>query len=103
MTQETIWGSTEFIAAIVGAVVGGLISFVVQIVALVAAKWQRDEDRLEVRRALAHSLIFKIMRMCSNFHGLHDHIEMSLKHTDSEVAGWQVVTPIANLPPQRQL
>jgi hypothetical protein len=97
MVGESIWGSNEFIATIVGAVVGGLISFGPQMVAIRAAKKQRDEDQLQAQRTASYSLIFKLMRIVSSFYGLWEHVESALKARPNE-APWSIVEPIVNLP-----
>jgi hypothetical protein len=112
MEVTELVNSKEFLAAIVGALVGavsgGLISFLIQLVALRSARKlqllaldetreQRDQDQLEVRKALAHSLLFKLMKIASNNYGLFDHIHSGLSRPDDQPK-WAMVEPIINLP-----
>jgi hypothetical protein len=102
MAGESIWGSTEFIAAImgatVGAVVGGIISFGPQIVAIRAAKKLRDEDQLQARRTASYSLIFKLIKITSSFYSLWERIDNDLKSASREMGPWSAVQHIVNLP-----
>lgn len=71
--QTTITGwalISAFGGSIIGATIGGVTSFVLQKRALKAAKGQRDEDRLEVRKALGYSLLFKLIKIASNIENL---------------------------------
>jgi hypothetical protein len=96
---------TEFwaaiIGAIVGAVVGGAISLGLQMMGASAAKKQRDEDHKLTQSALAHAVLFKMIRLLTNLWNFHDHLEASFaqaaKH-DPHLEPWQFVVPIANHP-----
>jgi hypothetical protein len=98
-------GETEFwaaiIGAIVGAVVGGVISYILQRAAARGAKKVRDEDHLQQQRALANSLLFKMLRIYSNFCNIHQLLEEcfadAAKH-GLQADPWQVVRPLANPP-----
>ncbi len=105
----TVWsimlGETEFwaaiVGAIVGAVVGGSIAYMVQVRALREARTQRDEDHKRLQQALGHALLFKMVRIHSNFYGFHRHFEDFFAeatrrgHKDEP---WQFVLPLVNPP-----
>lgn len=81
--------------AIVGAVAGGGLTWALQ--------WHQDtRQTLERDKALARSLIFKLMRIYSDFYGLRKHVEECADRAkkDGLPEGWQSLRPIANLPPQ---
>jgi hypothetical protein len=92
--------NSEFWAAITGAVVGGVISLGIQLVALNAAKQERREERQERRVALSRSLMYKLMRITSDLHNLHQHVEESYAAAPSEAHGepFLFVLPLANHP-----
>ena len=91
---------TEFWSAICGAVVGGVIALCIQLIALRAAKMERNEQKKERRDALGHSIVFKVMRIHSNFYQLHFHLEEAFASVDSQSHGepWSFVLPLANTP-----
>lgn len=93
--------SSEFLSAMTGAIVGGFIAFRIQIVALKAAKTQREEDSAERKKALAHSLLFKSVKIYSNLGILREHLEEAFAKLDKpeiKMNPWQVVQPILNSP-----
>ena len=92
--------SSEFWAAIVGAIVGGLMSLVLQLFALSAARNDRESERLESKRALARALLFKTIRIHSNFVGYSRHlVEADDRAKASNLpVGWQSLLPLANAP-----
>ncbi len=93
--------SKEFVSAVVGAVVGGLIAFGVQIIALREARSVRDQDRLLARQALAHALLFKMVRIYSNSININRTIESYFAvSSERKLHGdpWTFVLPWANLP-----
>lgn len=97
----SILGATEFWSAIVGAVVGGLIAYAVQTQALREGRKLRDEDHKRVEHALGYSLLFKMMRIYSDFYGIHEHIESCFQKAARdkfEGAPWQFFLPLANPP-----
>ncbi|BCG88040.1 hypothetical protein MesoLj113c_41500 [Mesorhizobium sp. 113-3-9] len=61
--------------AIVGSVVGGLISYFLQVSGLKAAKSEREEVAAEERKALAFSLIFKMIAIVNNLGNLKLHVD----------------------------
>lgn len=92
--------SSEFWAAIVGAVVGGLISLGIQMIALYAAKKDRELERKEARASHGRSLLFKMMRIHSDLDGLYHHVEDSYSAVSSEFhqEPFTFVQPLANFP-----
>ena len=65
------------------------------------ARRQRDEDRERIKQAQGHSLLFKMVRIYSNFHGMHRHIEEGFEEATKKGLGgepWQFVLPLANPP-----
>lgn len=89
------------IGAVLGAIVGGCISYVIQHRALRETRSQRREDYLRSQRGLANALLFKVIRIHSDFHGIHRHIEECFeKAKDQGLTGepWQIVLPLANFP-----
>jgi hypothetical protein len=92
--------NSEFWAAIAGAVVGGVISLCIQMVALNAAKNERREERQESRAALGRSLMYKLMRIASDLHNLHQHVEESYAAVPSEAHNdpFTFILPLANHP-----
>jgi hypothetical protein len=102
---EWIWSTiprgTEFWSAITGALVGGMIAFVVQMIALRAAKSQRSEDYKLVQQGLGNSLLFKMIRIHVNFQAINRHIEACFEGAGRRgLVGepWQFVLPLANPP-----
>lgn len=91
---------TEFWSAISGAVVGGLIAFAIQLVTIRAAKNERTAAKMESREALAHSILFKVIRINSNLFNLHLHLEESFAAVDpsSHINPCLFVLQLAGLP-----
>ena len=80
---------------------GGLIAFGVQLIALTDARTQREGDRRLTQQALANSLLFKMIRIYSNFHGIRGHIERCFEEATKKGfrgEAWQFVMPLANPP-----
>jgi hypothetical protein len=91
----------EFWSAIAGAIVGGLIAYVIQIRALREGRTQRAEDRQLVRQAQAHALLFKMIRIHSDFRSMQQHIvDCFTRGATQGMTGepWQFFQPLANLP-----
>ena len=92
---------SAIVGAIVGAVVGGLIAYMVQVKALHEGRKQRDEDHKRLWQALGNALLFKMMRLHSNFHGIQEHFEESFASAaqrKDRMEPWQFVLPLANPP-----
>lgn len=88
-------------SAIAGAIVGGLIALLAQLIALRATKKQRDEDRDYIRKALGNSLLFKMIRVHSNFFNIHHHVEVCYKEgiRRGDISHpWRFFIPLANPP-----
>ncbi len=101
----TLWsimlGQTEFWSAIAGAVVGGSIAYMVQVKALREGRKQRGEDHHRLQQALGHALLFKMVRIHSDFYGLHRHFEDCFAEAargGSTDEPWRFVLPLANPP-----
>jgi hypothetical protein len=93
--------SRELVSAVVGAVVGGMIAFGVQIISLREARSMRENDRKLARQALAHALLFKMIRIFSNAVQIDRYIEERFEEASRrkfEGDPWQFVLPLANLP-----
>lgn len=102
---SAIPASSEFwsgiIGAVVGATMGGYISYRIQGKALQETRSQRSEDRLIAQKALAHSLLFKVIRIHSDFYNIHEHITGCFEKAAREGfegEPWQIVLPLANFP-----
>ena len=95
--------ATEFWSAIGGAVVGGLIADFAQVRALREGRAQRKEDREQTRKTLARSMLFKMIKIHSNFYDLRQYFEECFAEgaRDAEkLQPWQFVRPAVN-PPDR--
>lgn len=98
-TSTNFWSG--IIGAIVGAVVGGVISYFIQRRTLKENRAHRQEDRLLKDQALANSLLFKVIRIYSDLHGIHRHIEGCFEEAEKrnfKGEPWQFVLPLANFP-----
>lgn len=93
--------STDAYAAIVGAVVGaviaGTIAWFLQRTQLRAQRRLIDDEQLERRRALAHSMVLKLITIGNNVSSLRKHIDDGLAQSD-DLQMWAGVVQIANLP-----
>lgn len=101
MSDTLITALVAFGAAVLGAVVGGLISYLLQRQALAAATAQHDSDRNEVRKALALSLVFKMIRISSDLNNLGKSIlELMERAKKGGFTGmpFQIVVPTVPLP-----
>jgi hypothetical protein len=98
----SMFASTEFWSAIIGAIVGGVIALIAQLIALRAERKHREEDHKRAQQALGTSLLFKMTRIYSDFVNTHRHIEDHCKSAqERNLTGelWQFVPPLANPPP----
>src|SRR5215208_2424952 len=84
----------EFWSGVIGTVVGGSITFLAQSRGFREQRKQRAEDRLRGQRGLAYSLFFKMLRIHSDFYGVHRHIEDCFEKGE-KLGGnpWQFVLP----------
>lgn len=105
MVWSTLFGKTEFwsaiLGAIVGAVSGGSIAYMVQVKALREGRRQRDEDHNRLQQALGTALLFKMIRVHSNFYDVHKYIEgcfAAAARRGHKGEPWQFVLPLANPP-----
>lgn len=101
MSDTLITALAAFGAAVLGAVVGGLISYLLQRQALAAATAQHDSDRDEVRKALALSLVFKMIRISSDLNNLGKSILKSMERAKKggfTGMPFQIVVPTVPLP-----
>src|SRR5262245_8629003 len=95
-----ILASAEFWSAIAGAVVGGFIAFGVQMIALRETRKQQIAEHQQRQKALAHSLVFKMIGVHSNFRSIRRHFDDCLRKADEKAKAepWQIVLPLANFP-----
>ena len=91
---------SNLISAVIGAIVGGAIAYLMQIRALREARAQRKEDRADSQKALGLSLLFKLSRIYTSVHWIHDFFETQLKViADTKlVEPWQVMQFLPNPP-----
>lgn len=85
------------LGAIIGAVVAGGIAWILQAQNLKAQEQLIKGAQAEHKRALAHSLIHKLMKISSDVSNLRAHVEKSLERSD-QVQMWPAVQGIANIP-----
>jgi hypothetical protein len=96
-----IIGAKEFWTTIGGAMVGGGISFLIQLKNLREARANRREDRLRTDQGLSQSLQFKMTKIHSNIHAIHQHIEECFEEVlkkEPKAEPWQLMLPLVNLP-----
>jgi len=102
-TDSITWWAvvSAFGGTIIGSVLGGFISYWLQKKSLSATKDLHDADRREVRKVLGYSLLFKMIRMCSDFPQLGGPAADAVKKAkDQGHTGWlwPMVLPMAPLP-----
>jgi len=92
--------SSEFWAAIAGAVVGGCIAAALQAVSLRAAAKERKQAALQHDQAEARSLLFKIIKLQSDFRNIFHALSGMQTHAEERKMAfdWQTCVPLANLP-----
>lgn len=95
---------SEFWAAIVGAIVGsftaGGISYVLQRQTAVEAAQQRAEERELIRKSLGYSLLFKTIKIYSDFSVMRNYLSEAFnraKASNPPQEAWQTLLPLANL------
>jgi hypothetical protein len=84
-----------------GAVAGGAIALLGQLITIRAANKQRREERRLTQEALGNALLFKMIRINSNFRSLGRLIEAQIEEAktrglDGEL--WPVIRPVVNVP-----
>lgn len=94
--------ATEFWAAIIGALIGGLVSFAAQFYAIRHAENERKTHDLKQQQARAHALLYKLVRIHSNFKSIGDHLESAWDRLDSEKRSkqeiWSHIPAMASFP-----
>jgi hypothetical protein len=87
----------EFWAAVAGAIVGALAGGGVTWALQTMQDWRHRRER---DRALARSLIFKLMRIHSDLHGFNKHVDECATTAQAHglPQGWQSLRAIGNLP-----
>jgi hypothetical protein len=88
------------IGTVVGAVVSGIISYFIQSRALREARNHQREDHIRTQHALAHSLLFKVIQIHSNFQSLVRRIDDCQKRAAKNGVSdepWQIIVPPAHI------
>jgi hypothetical protein len=97
-TVSTTWAVFSVIGgSILGGAMSTIVAFVVQKRNLDAAKKQRDDDRLEVRKARGYALLFKMIRIASNIENLGKAMQGCFEEAARrgfKWDPWQIVQPI---------
>lgn len=89
------------VSVLFGAAISAAVSFVLQRGSFKEARQQKEKDRREVRKALALSLVFKMIRISSDLNNLGKSIFESMERAKKDgLAGmpFQVVAPTHPLP-----
>lgn len=92
---------SAFGGTIIGSVLGGAVSYWLQKKSLTATKKLHDDDRREVRKALGYELLFKMIRICSDFPQLGIPVRQAVQDAKARSHNgwlWPVVLPMAPLP-----
>ncbi len=101
-TGITWWAiASSFGGTIIGSLSGALVGFYLQKRGLKATIAQREEDRMEKRKALCFSLYVKMIRLCSDLQMLGRILHETLrraKDAGKTGAPFQYVQPIVPLP-----
>jgi uncharacterized protein (UPF0335 family) len=101
-TVSTAWAVFSVIGgSLIGAAISAGMTFFTLRKNIAAAKADRDEDRMELRKARGYALLFKMIRLTSDLHTLGKAIKECM--AEAKAAGfdgtpWQVVRPIVPLP-----
>jgi hypothetical protein len=92
--------SSEFWAAIAGAILGGCIAATLQWITLRASAKERKQTALERDQADARALLFKIIKIQSDFQNIFSALKEMRDHTKPQKMpfDWQTCVPLANLP-----
>ncbi|MFN3226933.1 MAG: hypothetical protein ACE360_11870 [Hyphomicrobiales bacterium] len=83
--------------AVTGAIVGGGVTWIVQKSQLRFQRKLIEDDLLERRRALAHSLVLKLIKIGNDISTLRKHVEDGLAESN-DLQMWSGVVQISNLP-----
>jgi hypothetical protein len=78
-----------------------MVAYIVQVKALREGRRLRDDDHKRVQQAQGTALLFKMIRIHSDLHSIHRHIEDCFEDAEQKgVTGepWQFVLPLANPP-----
>jgi len=97
--QPEFWSAIA--GALLGALVGGFIAYLVQVKALREGRRRREEDYTRSQKALGHALLFKMRRIHSNIHHIHEHIlscEKTANQSSDPIEPWQYYLPLGNPP-----
>lgn len=93
---------SEFWAALVGAIVGGAIAFVVQLIVLLEGRRQRAFDAQERKVTLAHTFLFKLVKVRCHYAFLKDLIDRQ-REVGDQLGGsrepWQYLAEMPTAPP----
>jgi hypothetical protein len=97
-TSTTAWAVFSVVGgSILGGAISTIVAFVVQKRNLDAANKQRDQDRLEVRKARGYALLFKMIRIASNIENLGKAMQSCFEEAARrgfKGDPWQIVQPI---------
>jgi hypothetical protein len=97
-TSVTAWTVFSVVGgSILGGAISTIVAFVVQKRNLDAAKKQRDEDRLEIRKARGYALLFKMLRIASNIENLGKAMQGCFEEAARRGLKWdpwQIVQPM---------
>lgn len=89
---------SEFWSAIAGAIVGGVIAYILHRSALMEARRERGANQIEARAALAHALLFKVLKIFEGLRGLEQHVDDAVAKVDTTASLAATMYQIANLP-----
>jgi hypothetical protein len=102
--QETItwWAiASAFGGSIIGGTISAVVAFIIQHRSLKATKVQRAADKLEQRKALALTVLTKMIRIASTLEILKTSLDNAFKRAERDgikTQPWMIVIPIATLP-----
>jgi hypothetical protein len=97
-----LWQSTQFLSVLAGAAVaalsGGVVAWVLQRQSVAEARKDKTEHNKLTQQVLAHSLLFKMIRIHSDFLIIRTHLESHCKDSTHDEL-WQNLIPLRTLPP----
>jgi len=101
-TVSTAWAVFSVVGgSLLGAAISASVAFFTLRKNINAAKANRDEDRLELRKARGYSLFFKMIRLTSDLNTLGNAVKSCFADAQSQGfvgAPWQIVRPVVPLP-----